>query len=118
MNVNIIKQESSPSLLDIKTEATVKKYLPDKTALTPLVSLFAALADESRLQIISALAISEMCVTDISNLLNVNQTTLSHQLKTLRDARLVSCQKQGKTVFYALSKKTVDDLMLVATHLT
>lgn len=116
--MDIIKQESSPSLLDVKTEATVKKYLPEKMTLTPLVNLFAALADESRLQIISALAISDMCVTDISNILSVNQTTLSHQLKTLRDARLVASVKQGKTVFYSLSQKTVDDLMLVATNLT
>ena len=118
-NMDIVKQEiSSTTLLNVRTENTIKKYLPEKTSLTPLVNLFAALADEARLQIVSALSISDMCVTDISSVLGVNQTTLSHQLKTLRDARLVSCQKQGKTVFYALSKKTVDDLMLVATHLT
>lgn len=59
-----------------------------------------------------------MCVGDMSDILGVNQTTLSHQLKTLRDAQLVKAQKQGKTVFYALSDKSVDEFMLAATRLT
>ena len=116
--MEILKCKDSPYLLDFKTEKTVKKYLPDKASLSPLANLFAAVSDAARLQILSALSITDMCVTDLSAILGVNQTTLSHQLKSLRDAKLVNCIKQGKTVFYAISNKAVNDLMMTATALS
>ena len=67
--------------------------------------LFKVLGDKTRIKIISTLYHQELCVSDIANLLNMSQSAISHQLKVLRDARLVKYQKIGKTVLYSL----VDD---------
>ena len=69
-------------------------------------------ADATRLRILSALAISEMCVTDISRVLGINQTTVSHQLRFLKDAGIVRCERHGKIIFYMPSGETVNEILL------
>lgn len=105
------------SLLDPKAEALVVKYMPPERALAEMADTLAALADPGRLRIVSALSVSEMCVGDMSALLGVNQTTLSHQLRMLRSAGVVRCRRQGKVSFYSLSGPDVPELMLLATRL-
>ena len=109
--------ERRTSLLDPRSEALVLKYLPSPSALIGTAETLAALADTGRLRIISALSVCEMCVSDISALLGINQTTLSHQLRMLRAAGIVKFRKQGKTVFYSISSSDVPELMLLATRL-
>ncbi len=104
-------------LLDPRAEALVEKYLPSHAALSGTAEAFAALADTGRLRIVSALSVSEMCVSDMSALIGVNQTTLSHQLRMLRSAGIVRCRKQGKVVFYSLASPDVAELMLLVTRL-
>lgn len=104
-------------LLDPKTESLVRKYLPNGSALGRLAAVFAAFADPGRLRIVSALSVTEMCVGDLSVVLDINQTTLSHQLRTLRDAGIVTYKKQGKVVFYSLSCPLILDMMLIASKL-
>lgn len=110
-------QQRTATLLDPKTESLVRKYLPRNFALEEMAAVFAAFADPGRLKIISALSVTEMCVGDLSAVLDINQTTLSHQLRTLRDAGVVSYKKQGKVVFYSLSCPTILDFMLTASKL-
>ena len=105
------------SLLDPKAEALVVKYMPPDRALAEMADTLAALADPGRLRIVSALSVSEMCVGDMSALLGVNQTTLSHQLRMLRSGGGVRCRRQGKVSFYFLSGPDVPELMLLATRL-
>lgn len=57
-----------------------------------------------------------MCVGDISNLLNINQTTVSHQLKILKDQGLVSYKRDGKMLLYTLLDKSVSDVMMYAVE--
>lgn len=122
-NFMIIKEDIRPGerrstlLLDPKTEALVRKYLPDDGAVGDLAALFAAFADPGRLRIVSALSVTEMCVGDLSSVLDVNQTTLSHQLRFLKNADVVTYKKQGKTVFYSLTSSIVSELMLNAAKL-
>ena len=73
-------------LLDRRTQDMIEGYVPEGEVLTALVRFFSIFADSTRLRILSALAISEMCVTDISRVLGINQTTVSHQLRFLKDA--------------------------------
>ena len=73
-------------LLDKRTQGMVEGYVPEGEILTSLVRFFSIFSDGTRLRILSALAISEMCVTDISRVLVINQTTVSHQLRFLKDA--------------------------------
>ncbi len=60
------------------------------------------LADPNRLRILSILAEQEMCVGDLATAVDMNESAVSHQLRTLRTIRLVSSRKQGRHVFYRL----------------
>ena len=70
---------------------------------------FGYLADRNRLRILSILAAQEMCVGDLATALGMNESAVSHQLRTLRSIRLVSFRKQGRHVFYYLQDHHVFD---------
>ncbi len=99
-------------LLDRRTQGIVEDYIPDGEILASLVRFFSVFSDSTRLKILSALAISEMCVTDISRVLEINQTTVSHQLRFLKDAGLVGSERHGKIIFYFLRNDLVNDVLL------
>ncbi len=99
-------------LLDRRTQGMVEDYVPEGELLTSLVRFFSVFSDPTRLRILSALAISEMCVTDLSRVLGLNQTTLSHQLRFLKDASLVHTDRHGKIIFYYLRSEVVNDVLL------
>ena len=99
-------------LLDRRLQDMVNDYVPDGEILDDLVCFFSIFSDYTRLKMISALAISEMCVSDLSNLLKLNQTTVSHQLRLLKNLNAVKTKRQGKVVFYALRNDILSDVLL------
>ena len=99
-------------LLDRRTQSLVEGYVPEGEILSSLVRFFSVFSDGTRLRILSALAISEMCVTDISRVLCINQTTVSHQLRFLKDAGLVKTERHGKIIFYPAVGEVVNDVLL------
>lgn len=99
-------------LLDKRTQSMVEGYVPEGELLTSLVRFFSIFSDGTRLRILSALAISEMCVTDISRVLGINQTTVSHQLRFLKDAGMVCMDRHGKVIFYSVVNEVVNDVLL------
>lgn len=99
-------------LLDKRTQRMVEGYVPDGEILQSLVRFFSIFSDSTRLRILSALAISEMCVTDISRVLDINQTTVSHQLRFLKDAGMVRTDRHGKIIFYSVMNDVVNDVLL------
>ena len=99
-------------LLDKRLQSMVKDYVPKGEILDELVSFFSIFSDYTRIKMISALAISEMCVSDISALLCLNQTTASHQLRILKDLNAVKTKRQGKVVFYSLRNEVLSDVLL------
>ena len=99
-------------LLDKRTQGMVESYVPEGEVLWHLVRFFSVFSDNTRLRILSALAISEMCVTDISRVLDINQTTVSHQLRLLKNLGIVKSERSGKIIFYSLVNDTVNDVML------
>ena len=99
-------------LLDKKTQGMIESYVPSNEILEELVSFFSIFSDLTRLRMISALAISEMCVSDLSNLLKLNQTTVSHQLRLLKNLNAVKTRRQGKVIFYSLRNETLNDVLL------
>ncbi|MDE7296644.1 MAG: metalloregulator ArsR/SmtB family transcription factor [Clostridia bacterium] len=103
---------SETLLLDKRTQGMVEGYVPDGELLGSLVRFFSIFSDSTRLRILSALAISEMCVTDISRVLCINQTTVSHQLRFLKDAGIAKAQRHGKIIFYSLYNDLVNDVLL------
>ena len=98
--------------LDEKTQSLINDYVPNDDILQDLVGFFSIFSDLTLLKIVSALAISEMCVNDISKLLFINQTTASHQLRLLRDIGVVKYRRQGKIVFYSLKNEIVNEVLL------
>ncbi len=99
-------------LLDKRTQSLVEDYVPQGEILEGVVCFFSVFADYTRVKILSALAISEMCVTDLSRILDVNQTTISHQLRFLKSAGIVKSIRQGKIVFYSLTNDSINDVIL------
>ena len=99
-------------LLDRRTKDLVKEYVPDGDVLDSITCFFSIFADPTRVRMLSALAISEMCVTDLSRVLEINQTTISHQLRLLKNLGIVKSERQGKIIFYSLVNDTVNDVML------
>ncbi|MEG1706076.1 MAG: metalloregulator ArsR/SmtB family transcription factor [Clostridia bacterium] len=97
-------------------ETDLSYYLPDNTTTRKIADFFAIFADQSRVRLLSALAITRLCVTDIATTLRMNQTTVSHQLKTLRDAGLVRYLREGKILYYELTSSKINDILLVGVE--
>jgi len=85
----------------------VKEVMPEEELLYDLAELFKIFGDTTRIKILCALFEAEMCVCDISNLLGMNQSAISHQLRVLKQARLVKYRKDGKVVYYSLDDEHV-----------
>mgnify|MGYP001546442285 CR=1 FL=1 len=81
----------------------VNETLPEETELYDLAELFKVFGDSTRIKILYVLFEAEMCVCDIAQLLNMNQSAISHQLKILKQNRLVKSRREGKAVFYSLA---------------
>lgn len=99
-------------ILDKSTAETVREYLPKNDVLNNMVNFFSLFSDVTRVKMLSALSIAEMCVTDLAAVLDINQTTVSHQLKLLRDSGFVKYRREGKVIYYSARKKTVNDVMM------
>ena len=99
-------------LLDYRTRKEIDYYMPSGKVTEKLAQFFSLFSDNSRLRLLSALAISEMCVTDIARVLGMNQTTVSHQLRLLKDNGAVKQNRQGKVIFYSLADKKINDVLL------
>ena len=81
----------------------VQTQLPDEEQLYDLAELYKVFGDSTRIKILYVLFESEMCVCDIAQTLNMTQSAISHQLKILKQSRLVKNRREGKQVFYALA---------------
>ena len=81
----------------------VREKMPDEETLYDLAELFKVFGDTTRVRILCALFESEMCVCDISILLGMTQSSISHQLRVLKSAKLVKNRKEGKVVYYSLN---------------
>ena len=86
---------------DVVKSVTAK--MPDEDELYDLAEIFKVFGDSTRIKILYVLFESEMCVCDIAQLLNMNQSAISHQLKILKQSRLVKSRREGKAVFYSLA---------------
>ena len=81
----------------------VESVMPDEQQLLDLSEFFKIFGDSTRIKILYVLSQSEMCVCDIATLLQMGQSAVSHQLRVLKQMRLVSFRREGKTVFYRLA---------------
>ncbi len=84
---------------------------PDDEYLYDLAELFKVFGDSTRIKILYALFESELCVGDLAQLLNVSVSAISHQLKILKDAKLVKFRRDGKIIFYMLDDDHVRTML-------
>ena len=85
----------------------VKEKLPIDETLYDLAELIKVFGDSTRIKILCALFESEMCVCDLSVLLNVSQSAISHQLRVLKSSRLVKFRRSGKIIYYSLDDEHI-----------
>lgn len=88
----------------------VKVQMPPIEPIYELADLFKVFGDSTRARIICALSISELCVCDLSALLDMTQSAVSHQLRTLKQARIVKNRRSGKVVYYSLDDEHITAL--------
>ena len=108
MQEEFVCQENCPHLAKIH-EVEVNK-IPREEMLT-LSEMFKLFSDETRLRIICSLLNTELCVCDLCELLNLNQSAVSHQLQLLRGSKLVKYRKEGRTVFYSLDDEHIKTVL-------
>lgn len=96
--------------------AQVQASLPDDDKLNRMVELFKAFGDGTRVRILYVLLEAEVCVCDLAKLLGMTQSAVSHQLRILKQARLIRSRRDGKTVFYALADDHVATLLRQGTE--
>ena len=85
--------------------------VPNKETMENIAELFKGFADATRVHILSLLAVEELCVTDIADKVNLSQSAISHQLRLLKQARLVRFRREGKQVLYALNDNLVHSML-------
>ena len=88
----------------------VEKKMPEDECLFDLAELFKVFGDTTRVKILFALFTAEMCVCDITALLGLTQSAVSHQLRVLKQARLVKTRREGKMVYYSLDDEHVKQI--------
>ena len=88
------------------------EYMPNDSTLKKLADFFTMFSDSTRIKIITALCLGRMCVNDLSVTLNINQTTVSHQLKYLKTFGAVGCERDGKIIYYFIKNDSINDVML------
>ncbi len=98
------------------TEETVKKDIkdipmPDEDIMYDLAELYKVFGDSTRIKILYVLFESEMCVQDISNIIGMTQSAVSHQLRVLKNSKLVKYRRDGKTIYYSLADGHVRSIM-------
>lgn len=85
--------------------------MPSDDNIISVAKLFKVLGDNTRCRIVFSLVASELCVCDISSLLNMTKSAISHQLATLKIAEVVKSRREGKTVYYSLSSEHVREII-------
>lgn len=98
LNIVPTKKHDHSAMIDLLT-----RELPNDELLCDLADLFKIFGDTTRMRILFSLFESELCVCAISEVLGMTQSAISHQLKVLKDNKLVGCRREGKTIYYFLA---------------
>jgi ArsR family transcriptional regulator len=108
------KSDVSKCNFCMKDEKTVKKFqktMPKEEEIIDIASFFSVFGDGTRMKILWILDKREICVCDIALVLNMTKSSVSHQLRILKQARLVSFKKDGKRIYYSLADSHVSDII-------
>jgi DNA-binding transcriptional ArsR family regulator len=98
-------------VVDVAAVARVTGAIPEERVVQRTADIFSALADPTRLRILQALVIEDLCVCDLASVAGVSQSAVSHQLRLLRDRDLVAFRREGKRAVYRLADDHVRVLL-------
>ena len=98
-------------ILHAETVEHALKNIPDSGVIDSLIDIFKALSDPNRLKIVIALSTCELCVCDLAAVTGSSESAVSHQLRILRNLKIVRYRREGKIVFYRLDDAHVDSLI-------
>ncbi|MBI5551971.1 MAG: helix-turn-helix transcriptional regulator [Desulfobacterales bacterium] len=96
-----------------ETIRLVQEKMPASSVLAELADFYKLFGDGTRLRILTALSIAELCVCDLSALLDMKQPAVSHQLRVLKQGRVVRARREGKVVYYALNDEHIRNVLQV-----
>ena len=102
--------EEQQNIVDFEKVKRIQKELPDDELIFDMAELFKVFGDSTRMKIISALLEDELCVGDIAIITNSTPSAISHQLRVLKQAKLVKYRKDGKVVYYSLDDEHVKQI--------
>lgn len=106
------------SLVHLEQVRQVQSEIMTTEKAQQMAQFFGAMADPHRLKLLSALAIAELCVCDLAALVKMSESAVSHQLRLLRNLRLVKHRREGRNVYYSLADSHIANLYKeVADHL-
>ena len=94
----------------------VLQKMPEEETLYDLAEFFKVFGDSTRIRILYSLRETELCVCDIASLLGLTQTAVSHQLRVLKQSKLVKARRSGKTVFYSLADNHIHNILDMGIH--
>lgn len=110
------KMQNKFLLLSERNKQTILDSMPRERDISKLADYFQNFSDSTRIKILTCLSMTSMCVNDLSAILNINQTTISHQLKQLKDQNIVAYRREGKILIYYLTNNNVNDMMMYAIN--
>jgi DNA-binding transcriptional ArsR family regulator len=90
---------------------SARRVLSPEREILSLAEIFRTLGDPTRVKILQALSVEELCVCDLAKLLGISESATSHQLRVLRSQKLARFRKEGKMAFYSLDDAHIDSLM-------
>ena len=89
----------------------VEQTMPEETELYDLAELFKVFGDSTRIRVLFVLSSAEVCVCDLARVLNMTQSAISHQLRILKQNKLVKSRREGKSIFYSLADGHVSTII-------
>lgn len=92
----------------------IQKKMNSYNTITDLSDFFKIMGDSTRLQLLMVLEYGELCVSDLAYLLNMSISAVSHQLKSLRNAKLVKVRREGKNIYYSLDDNHINSILEVS----
>ena len=104
-------EEIEQGNIDYKKVEKIKETLIDEDKIIDMAELFKVFGDSTRMKIISALLKDELCVGEISAITNSTQSAISHQLRVLKQSKLVKFRREGKTIFYSLDDEHIEQIV-------
>ena len=106
-----MEKENGYMTVDDDTVNSIEEKMPIESELYELADLFKVFGDSTRIKILYVLYENEMCVFDIAKILNMTQSAISHQLRVLKQMKLVKNRREGKTVYYSLADGHIQNII-------